>query len=101
MDCPIHTMLRALHERRGLSEQSQELLPKLMAESPTGPKRLKGLLPAGTVVAHKTGTSGTENGVTAATNDIGIPWYESKAGVFEGCCDCHSRRQDSRHSSRH
>jgi beta-lactamase class A len=66
------TMLRALHERRGLSEQSQDLLQKLMAESPTGPKRLKGRLPAGTVVAHKTGTSGTENGVTAATNDIGI-----------------------------
>ena len=43
-----------------------------MAESPTGPKRLKGLLPSGTVVAHKTETSGTDNGVTAATNDLGI-----------------------------
>ena len=30
------------------------------------------LLAAGTVVAHKTGTSGTQNGITAATNDIGI-----------------------------
>jgi beta-lactamase class A len=29
-------------------------------------------LPAGTVVAHKTGTSGTQKGITAATNDIGI-----------------------------
>jgi beta-lactamase class A len=65
-------LLRALHERRGLSESSQTLLLKLMTESITGPKRLKGLLPAGTVVAHKTGTSGTENGITAATNDIGI-----------------------------
>jgi len=66
-------LLRALHERRGLSESSQVLVLKLMAESNTGPKRLKGLLPAGTVVAHKTGTSGTEkNGITAATNDIGI-----------------------------
>ena len=43
-----------------------------MIESPTGPKRLKGLLPAGTIVAHKTGTSGTFKGITAATNDIGI-----------------------------
>src|SRR5882724_5473331 len=66
------TLLRALHERRGLSETVQGLLLKLMAASNTGPRRLKGLLPAGTVVAHKTGTSGTENGVTAATNDIGI-----------------------------
>jgi beta-lactamase class A len=65
-------LLRALHERRGLSEQSQALLLKLMIESSTGPKRLKGLLPAGTIVAHKTGTSGTANGVTAATNDIGL-----------------------------
>jgi beta-lactamase class A len=65
-------LLHALHERRKLSEQSQALLLKLMIESPTGPKRLKGLLPAGTIVAHKTGTSGTRNGVTAATNDIGL-----------------------------
>jgi beta-lactamase class A len=65
-------LLRALQERRRLSEASQALLLKLMTESNTGPKRLKGLLPAGTVVAHKTGTSGTENGITAATNDIGL-----------------------------
>jgi beta-lactamase class A len=66
------TLLRALHERRGLSESAQGLLLKLMTASNTGPRRLKGLLPSGTVVAHKTGTSGTDNGVTAATNDIGI-----------------------------
>ena len=65
-------LLRALHKRRGLSEHSQTLLLKFMIESTPGPKRLKGLLPAGTIVAHKTGTSGTENGITAATNDIGI-----------------------------
>jgi beta-lactamase class A len=65
-------LLRALHERRGLSESSQQLLLKFMIESTPGAKRLKGLLPAGKVVAHKTGTSGTEKGITAATNDIGI-----------------------------
>ena len=65
-------LLRALHERRGLSESSQGLLLKFMTESKPGQKRLKGLLPAGTPVAHKTGTSGTDKGVTAATNDIGI-----------------------------
>lgn len=66
------TLLRALDERRGVSEASQALLLKFMTESTTGPKRLKGLLPVGTPVAHKTGTSGTEKGITAATNDIGI-----------------------------
>ena len=65
-------LLRALQERRGLSETSQTLLLKLMAESTRGPKRLKGLLPAGTMVAHKTGTSGSQKDVTAATNDIGL-----------------------------
>jgi len=65
-------LLRALHEGRGLSEQSRALLLKLMTETPTGLRRLKGLLPAGAVVAHKTGTSGTANGGTAATNDVGL-----------------------------
>jgi len=65
-------LLRALHERQGLSEASQALLLKYVIESTPGPKRLKGLLPTGTIVAHKTGTSGTENGITAAANDIGI-----------------------------
>ena len=41
-----------------------------MTESIPGAKRLKGELLAGTVVAHKTG--GTQNGITSATNDIGI-----------------------------
>jgi beta-lactamase class A len=65
-------LLRALHERRGLSESAHGLLLKFMTESRPGAKRLKGLLPPGTLVAHKTGTSGTDKGVTPATNDIGI-----------------------------
>jgi beta-lactamase class A len=65
-------LLRALHEKRGLSDSSQVLLLKYMIESTPGARRLKGLLPAGAIVAHKTGTSGTEKGITAATNDIGI-----------------------------
>jgi len=60
--------------------QNKEIIPtlhdylyKIMTETSTGPKRLKGLLPEGTVVAHKTGTSDTnKEGITAAINDIGI-----------------------------
>ncbi|MFN2578614.1 MAG: class A beta-lactamase, subclass A2 [Pyrinomonadaceae bacterium] len=66
------SLLRALYEHRRLSESSQALLLKFLAESTTGPNRLKGLLPPGTIVAHKTGTAATQDGVTAATNDIGI-----------------------------
>ena len=65
-------LLQALFEGRGLSPASRSLLLRLMTESNTGPNRLKGGLPPGTNVAHKTGTSGTDQGVTAATNDIGI-----------------------------
>jgi beta-lactamase class A len=65
-------LLRAFHDGRGLSAASRERLRGWMVDTPTGPKRLKGALPAGTVVAHKTGTSGTVAGVTAATNDVGL-----------------------------
>ena len=65
-------LLRALHERSRFSESNRALLLKYLAESKPGANRLKGLLPAGTVVAHKTGTSGSRDGITAATNDIGI-----------------------------
>lgn len=44
-----------------------------MRETSTGLNRIKGLLPEGTVVAHKTGSSGTnKEGLTAVTNAMGI-----------------------------
>jgi beta-lactamase class A len=57
------TLLRAVH---------QPLLLEFMTQTGTGPHRIKGLLPASTNVAHKTGTSGTHDGLTRATNDIGL-----------------------------
>jgi beta-lactamase class A len=33
---------------------------------------MKAGLPAGTIVMHKTGTSGVKDGVASATNDIGL-----------------------------
>lgn len=65
-------LLRAFHEGQGLSESSQALLRRLMIGTSTGLKRIKGMLPTGTVVAHKTGTSSTVDGVTVATNDVGL-----------------------------
>src|SRR5207249_3493389 len=65
-------LLLAFHAGRGLSAPLHQLLEDMMAESTPGPKRLKGLLPPGTRVAHKTGTSGSEGSLTRATNDIGI-----------------------------
>ena len=65
-------LLQFIHEGRGLSREGRELILKSMTDSTPGPKRIKGQLPAGTVVAHKTGTSLTRDGMTFATNDIGI-----------------------------
>lgn len=47
-------------------------LISFMTESNNPAGRIKGMLPPGTVVAHKTGTGGTRDGITSATNDIGI-----------------------------
>ena len=56
-----------------LSEKSREFLYNIMVKTSTGPGRLKGLLPESAIVAHKTGSSGeNENGLAAATNDVGI-----------------------------
>nr|WP_232326041.1 class A beta-lactamase, subclass A2 [Spirosoma montaniterrae] len=56
-----------------LSPKSYAFIWRIMKETTTGEGRLKGLLPKGTIVAHKTGSSGTnKEGLTPATNDIGI-----------------------------
>jgi beta-lactamase class A len=66
-------LLRMFYKNELLSKRSTEILWKKMIETSTGSDRIKGLLPEGTIVGHKTGTSGTdENGITAAYNDIGI-----------------------------
>jgi beta-lactamase class A len=51
-----------------------ELLLDIMERCRTGDARLKGILPAGTTVAHKTGTIG------GTTNDVGIVTLPDNAG---------------------
>ena len=67
----VHLLARAF---RGevLSKASTARLIEDLKATTTFPTRIKGLLPAGTVVAHKTGSSGTVKGLTAATNDSGV-----------------------------
>ncbi|MBI4911573.1 MAG: class A beta-lactamase [Acidobacteria bacterium] len=59
-------MLARLHRGELLKPESTRLLLDIMARCRTGHRRLKGLLPEGTVVAHKTGSLG------ATANDAGI-----------------------------
>ncbi len=66
-------LLDILYHDKALSKTSNDFLLKVMTETTTGPKRIKGLLPADAVVAHKTGTSPTNSeGLSPATNDVGI-----------------------------
>ena len=66
-----------------LSKRNHGFLWKLMKGTETGPNRLKGQLPPATVVAHKTGSSGTNKaGLTAAVNDIGIVFLPNGQHFF-------------------
>ncbi len=55
-----------------LSKASSTYLTEVMSQTTTGKQRLKGLLPPGTTVAHKTGTSATIRNLNGATNDVGL-----------------------------
>jgi beta-lactamase class A len=59
-------LLLALDGGKVLSEKSREFLLGVMSRTRTGPGRIKGLLPKGTPVAHKTGTIG------GVANDVGF-----------------------------
>jgi beta-lactamase class A len=64
--------LAALQQGKLLTGSSTHRLLAWMKETTTGPKRLKAGLPPHAELAHKTGTSMTFEGVTLATNDVGI-----------------------------
>jgi beta-lactamase class A/beta-lactamase class A VEB len=68
--------LKKFYENKNnlLSKSSYDFFWKTNKETTTGANRIKGQLPEGTIVAHKTGWSGTnkETGITAAVNNIGI-----------------------------
>lgn len=65
-------LLRRFADHSPLNAEHTALLNGWMLQATSGPKRLKGLLPVGTPVAHKTGTSGVEWGRIPATNDVGL-----------------------------
>jgi beta-lactamase class A len=68
------TLSKFYHNKNKLlSRKSYNFIWKTMKATQTGEGKIKGKLPKGTVVAHKTGSSGmNKDGLTAAANDIGI-----------------------------
>jgi beta-lactamase class A len=65
-------LLRRLADRSPLSAANTHLLLHWMTETSTGEHRIRGSLPNDVVVAHKTGSSGEDRGITHATNDVGL-----------------------------
>ena len=59
-------LLQRTWDQEILSKASTDLFLQILKECKTGDNRLKGLLPAGTIVYHKTGTIGS------VSNDVGI-----------------------------
>lgn len=67
-------LLEMIWRGEALSLESRDLLLDIMLRSTTGPERIKGILPPGTMVSHKTGTIG------GTTNDVGIVTLPDGAG---------------------
>ncbi len=66
-------LLQIAFRTRTLTKESQTFLWNIMEHSVPGAQRIKGKLPEGTVVAHKTGTGyPNEKGLLSACNDVGI-----------------------------
>ncbi|HEY6345042.1 MAG TPA: class A beta-lactamase [Bryobacteraceae bacterium] len=65
-------LLAGLFRGKLISQGSSARLIEILQSTSTFSTRLKGDLPPGTVVAHKTGSTNTINGLTAATNDSGV-----------------------------
>lgn len=69
----MNKLLKVFYNGSYLSEKSQKILLDFMSISnPWFDRRLKGLLPVNTPLVHKTGSARTYNGLTRATNDVGI-----------------------------
>jgi beta-lactamase class A len=75
-------LLRRLFHGDLLTPQSTARLVAMLEATSTGPGRIKGLLPAGVVVAHKTGTTGTAGRLNGSTNDAGVVTLPKGAGQF-------------------
>lgn len=70
------------NDKKELSAESHQFLWTVMKGTETGLKRLKGNLPANTAVAHKTGYSGTKDGITEAVHDIGVIYLPNNDPIF-------------------
>jgi beta-lactamase class A len=64
--------LRMLQAGELIAEPSSRLLLQIMTATRSAPDRLKASLPAGAVLAHKTGTGRPDQGIDPVVNDVGL-----------------------------
>jgi beta-lactamase class A len=66
-------LMELYYEGNILSKPSHDFLWNAMVETPVGAKRIRGMLPEGTIVAHRTGTGArNDKGLAGAMNNSGI-----------------------------
>jgi len=71
------------NKKKLLSKKSYDFIWETMKATKTGAARLKGELPANSIIAHKTGTSGANKaGVAEAVNDIGVVFLPNGKHYF-------------------
>jgi beta-lactamase class A len=81
-------LIRFWQRRDGLSKENHDLLMQWMIETPTGARRVKAVVPKGSVVAHKTGSMpGVVNDAAIVTSPDGrehvVVVVFSKAGTAD------------------
>ena len=73
-------LLEKIHRKALHKPETAELLLDILRRCQTGDLRIKGLLPKGTIVAHKTGSLQGIHESGLATNDVGIITLPEGAG---------------------
>jgi beta-lactamase class A len=75
-------LLESIWRGQAVSKPSRDLLLDIMYRCVTGAERIKGMLPPGTRVAHKTGSLGPGGGIPGGrtANDVGIIDLPNGAG---------------------
>lgn len=92
----VNSVLKKLYTKPVLTKKSKDFLIKILEDTSTGANRLKGELPQNVMVAHKTGTSFTDDkGLTAATNDVGVVSLPNKQHLIISVFVSDSKEKES------
>jgi beta-lactamase class A len=93
-------LLEMFYSGKILKPGSRDFLYKIMTQTTRGTNRIRALLPPGTVVADKTGSSGTNDaGLSPATNDVGIITLPNSKHIAIAIFVCNSMADEATRES--